>query len=111
MLRAIALLFASFVAGCGSSSSVASNPGPIVDNTRWVPTEEGEAIFGPRPTDAVCNLEPIDCPDYPWPEGECVTFAGDSTCVTAYVPECLDAFTVMAVYTRMPNPTGPLSIM
>jgi len=31
-----------------------------------------------------------------------------SSCVTAFVPECLDSFTVMAVYTRMPDSTVPL---
>ena len=28
--------------------------------------------------------------------------------MTAYVAECLDTFTVLAVYTRMPNPAEPL---
>jgi hypothetical protein len=83
-------------------------PGPLVDNTKWVPTEDGEALIGPRPPDAVCDLTPIDCDEfYPLPEGECVVLAG-SPCLTAYVPECLDSFTVMAVYTRMPNQAEPL---
>jgi hypothetical protein len=96
------------VAACGGSDGGGDGPGPLVDNTKWVPTEAGEELIGARPADAVCDLEPIDCDDlYPWPEGECVVLAG-SPCVTAYVPECLDAFTVLAVYTRMPNPAEPL---
>jgi hypothetical protein len=70
-------------------------------------TDAGEELFGPTPPDSVCDTEPMDCPQYPWPEGECVVLSG-TPCVVAYVPECLDAFTVMAVYTRMPNPTIPL---
>jgi len=31
-----------------------------------------------------------------------------STCIASFVPECLDSFTVLAVYTRMPNPQLPL---
>lgn len=50
---------------------------------------------------------PMNCPEYPWPEGECVSLEG-STCVTAYVAECLGVFTVLAVYTRMPNLRDPL---
>jgi len=83
-------------------------PGPLVDNTQWVPSADGEEFFGIPPADSACELEPLDCPEYPWPEDECVTFEPGSTCITAYVPECLDSFTVMAVYTRMPNPTMAL---
>ena len=110
MLRVIAVVTClASVLGCGSSGgSVSSNAGPLVDNTKWVPTDDGEALFGPRPADAVCDTTVVDCPQYPWPEGECVTFDPGSPCVTAYVPECLDTFTVMAVYTRMPNPSEPL---
>ena len=94
------------MAACGGSDG-GDGPGPLVDNTKWVPTDAGEALIGVRPADAVCDLEPIDCDGlYPWPEGECVVLAG-SPCVTAYVPECLDNFTVLAVYTRMPNPAEP----
>ena len=50
MLRTTALLLASFAVACGSS--VGSNPGPLVDNTLWVPTDDGEAIFGTPPPDA-----------------------------------------------------------
>ncbi len=88
---------------CGQSSGIASNPGPLVDNTQWVPTDAGEELFGPRPEGAECDLTPMDCEEFPWPEGECVAFDGTSPCVTAFVPECLDAFTVLAVYTRMPD--------
>ena len=97
------------VAACGGESGAASTPGALVDNTKWVPTEDGAGLIGPRPPDAVCELIPIDCDEYfPWPEDECVTFEPGSSCVTAFVPECLDTFTVMAVYTRMPNPSEPL---
>jgi hypothetical protein len=95
------------VAACGSG--VASDPGALVDNTKWVPTTDGEALIGPRPPDAVCELVPMDCDEYyPWPEDECVIFEPGSNCIAAYVPECLDSFRVMAVYTRMPNPANPL---
>lgn len=88
----------------GSGSSPATDPGPLVDNTQWLRTDKGEAFFGPPPPDADCNLMPIDCEDeYPWPEGECVTFDATSSCVAAVVPECLDSFTVLSVYTRMPD--------
>jgi hypothetical protein len=80
----------------------------LVDNTKWVFTTDGEALIGPPPPDAVCERTPIDCDEYPWPEDECVTFEPGSSCVVAFVPECLDTFTVMAVYTRMPNPANPL---
>jgi hypothetical protein len=69
-----------------------------------MPTSIGDEILGPPPPDAECMLEPIDCDEeYPWPEGECVEFDNTSTCVTAYVPECLDTFTVLSIYTRMPD--------
>lgn len=97
-----------FAVACGSSDGAPSTPGPLVDNLRWAPTEDGGALFGPPPADAVCELTPIDCPEYPWPEDDCVTFTAGSSCVTAYVPECLDSFTVLAVYTRTPNPAEPL---
>jgi len=51
---------------------------------------------------------PIDCPEFPWPEDDCVDFELTSTCITAYVPECLGSFTVLAVYTRMPDDRVPL---
>lgn len=95
------------LAACGDSSGTSSEPGALVDNTKWTVSTAGEELFGPEPEDSVCELEPIDCPQYPWPEGECVVLAG-TPCVTAFVPECLDSFTVLAVYTRMPNPSVPL---
>ena len=109
-------MLASLVAACGSSSSGdggaggtggSSTPGPLVDNTEWEVTDAGEEFFGEPPPDSECELEPIDCPQYPWPEGECVVLAG-TTYIASHVPECLDSFTVMAVYTRMPNPAIPL---
>lgn len=91
------------------SASTSSNAGPLVDNTKWVPTDEGEDVLGPKPDDAVCELVPIDCEDeFPWPEDDCVDFAADSSCIAAYVPECFGAFTVLSVYTRMPNDRIPL---
>ncbi len=94
-------------AACGSDSA-SSNPGPLVDNLLWVPTNDAEELFGAPPGDAVCELTPMDCPEYPWPEDQCVSFEPGSSCVTAYVAECLDNFTVLAVYTRMPNRSFPL---
>ena len=106
--RALVLASLAALVGCGSGST-ASNAGPLVDNTKWVPSDAGEDLFGPKPEDAVCELEPIDCEDeYPWPEDDCVDFAADSSCITAYVPECFGAFTVLSVYTRMPNDRIPL---
>jgi hypothetical protein len=32
-----------------------------------------------------------------------VDFAPDSSCIASFVPECLDSFTVLSVYTRMPD--------
>ncbi len=99
--------------GVGGSSGFggmggAGGPGSIVDNTMWAPTTKGEEFFGPPPEGSECDLTPIDCPEYPWPEGECVDFEPTSTCIVAFVPECLDTFTVLAVYTRMPDDRVPL---
>ena len=106
--RLVALAFSALLAACGTGAGAASSgPGPLVDNTKWVVTDAGEEFFGRPAPDSVCDLEPIDCPQYPWPEGECVVLAG-TPCVVSHVPECLDGFTVMAVYTRMANPTMPL---
>jgi hypothetical protein len=90
---------------CGSSSSPASDSGPLVDNTQWVrsSSDKGEPFYGAPPDDAACELTPIDCPEFPWPEDECVEFEPTSTCIASYVPECLDSFTVLSVYTRMPD--------
>ena len=95
------------LSGCGgSSSSTASDLGPLVDNTQWLPSSDGSEIFGAPPEGSKCELDPIGCSDseYPWPDGECVTFEEGSTCVASYVPECFPpAYTVLAVYTRMPD--------
>jgi len=109
-MRRLLGCFALFcvVSACGSSDGpTPSEPGPLVDNTQWVVSDAGEEFFGAPPSGSTCDLEPIDCPQYPWPEGECVVLAG-TPCVVSHVPECLDSFTVMAVYTRQPNPTIPL---
>ena len=86
---------------CGSSSP-ASDPGPLVDNTKWEPTTKGDEVLGPPPEDAECMLEPVGCPQYPWPDGECVTI-DPAECVVAYVPECEQLMTVLSIYTRMPD--------
>jgi hypothetical protein len=106
--RVFVLLLVAFSWSCGSStnSGPATDPGPLADNTKWVPaTDIGDDVLGPQPDDAECMLEPIGCDEdeYPWPEGECVTFDESSTCVAAYVPECESSLTVLSVYTRMPD--------
>jgi hypothetical protein len=105
MLSRIALaLCLGVLWSCGGSSSPASDPGPLVDNTQWVPSNDGSEIFGSRPEGSACERMPSDCPNFPWPEGECVTFEEGSTCIASYVPECFPpAYTVLAVYTRMPD--------
>ncbi len=80
-----------------------SDPGPLVDNTKWVQSDKGAEFFGAPPEGAVCELTPINCDQYPWPEDDCVDFALTPSCIASVVPECLDAFTVLAVYTRMPT--------
>jgi hypothetical protein len=110
--RVILTLCLGALCGCGGSSSSSTGgsgggnpyePGPLVDNTQWVPTTAGDDILGSPPADEECGLIPIDCPEYPWPEDECVTFDATSTCITAFVPECLQGLTVLSVYTRMPD--------
>jgi len=93
---------------CGGSSSVASDPGPLVDNTLWVPTDQGAEFFGTPPEGATCDLIPVDCPQYPWPAGQCVEFIIGTSCIAAIVPECLDSFTVLSIYTRMADTRVPL---
>jgi len=94
---------------CSSTSDGAgSNRGALVDNTQWVYSEAGEEFFGAPPEGSVCELTPINCDEYPWPEGKCVELATNSPCEAAFIPECLDTFTVLAVYTRMQNPVDPL---
>jgi len=86
-----------------------SGPGPLVDNTRWEPSDGGQEHFGAAPEGSECLLEPMDCDEeYPWPAGGCVTFDPTSTCIASYVPECFQGFTVLAVYTRMPDNRIPL---
>jgi hypothetical protein len=63
----------------------------------------GEALFGAPPDGSECQLIPQGCPEFPWPQGDCVTFESGSPCIAAFVPECFDAYTVLAVYTRMPD--------
>jgi len=94
---------------CSSGGEAAGGgPGALVDNTQWVESARGEEFFGAPPEGAECELEPIDCPEFPWPEDDCVDFDPTTSCIAAYVPECLDTFTVLAVYTRMPDDRVPL---
>lgn len=96
------------MAACGGSGS-GSSPGALVDNNKWVPTDAGEELFGARPEGAECDVTPMNCPEYPWPEDDCVDFDPTTTCVSAFVPgECLVQFSVLAVYTRMPDDRVPL---
>ncbi len=101
----IALVFCCCALWSCDSSSAVSDPGALVDNTQWVlsSSDKGEPFYGAPPDDVECALTPIDCPEFPWPEGECVEFEPTSTCVASFVPECLDSFTVLSVYTRMPD--------
>lgn len=89
------------------SSSVVSDPGPLVNNTQWVRSDKGEELFGAPPENSECLLTPIDCPEYPWPQGKCVDLEG-STCIASYVPECFGTYTVLSVYTRMEDERFPL---
>jgi hypothetical protein len=104
MLERVALAaFLCILWSCGSSDP-GSDPGPLVDNTQWVPTTDGEAFFDAPPDDAECALMPIDCPEFPWPEGECVTLDATSTCIASVIPECDSQLgTLLSVYTRMPD--------
>jgi hypothetical protein len=103
--RVVLAAFLCTLWSCGSSStSPGSDPGALVDPTKWVPTTDGDQILGPPSDDAECELMPIDCPEFPWPQDECVTFDNTSTCITAFVPECdTQLGTVLSVYTRMPD--------
>ncbi len=100
---ALALCFCVVWSCDSSSSSPTSDPGPLVDNTKWVPSDKGEEIFGAPPEDSECQLTPLDCPEFPWPAGECVELAADSACIVSFLPECFDQFTVLSVQTRMPD--------
>jgi hypothetical protein len=106
---ALCLSLALVVGACGDSGSTGSNAGPIVDNTKWQPTDDGEELFGAPPPGAGCDLTPLDCDAYlPFPEDECIDIRGTEPCIAALIPEQLDTFCVLAVYTRMPNPSEPL---
>ncbi|MDH3625077.1 MAG: hypothetical protein OEQ49_14500 [Myxococcales bacterium] len=85
------------VVGCGSS--VQSDPGPLVDNTQWRQTVEGEEFFGMPPEGATCPPPEGDCPDFE--TDECVDVP--QTCKVSFVAECLAPFTVLAVYTESCN--------
>ena len=106
-MRAFGLCLA-LLAACGSSAP-STDAGPVVDNTKWVPTTDGEEFFGPPPPDAVCELIPLDCDAYfPFPEDECIEIRAPDPCIASIIPEQLDTFCVLAVYTRMPNPSEPM---
>ncbi|MDH3200183.1 MAG: hypothetical protein OEM15_04745 [Myxococcales bacterium] len=83
------------VVGCGSSAG--SDPGPLVDNTQWRQTVKGEEFFGAPPIDATCPPPEGECPDFE--TEECVDVP--ATCRVSFVAECLDAFTVLSVYTEV----------
>jgi hypothetical protein len=103
--RVVLAAFLCTLWSCGSSStSPGSDPGALVDPTKWVPTTDGDQILGPPPDDAECELMPIDCPEFPWPEDECVTLDATSTCIASVIPECDSQLgTLLSVYTRMPD--------
>ena len=94
---------------CGGGTT-SGDPGPLVDNTQWEPSDQGAELFGTPPEDSQCLLTPQDCPEYPWPEDGCVTYDPASTCIASYVPECFDNYTVLSVYTRMPDNRFPRAI-
>jgi hypothetical protein len=106
---ALCLLALGACGGDGGSGGQ-SDPGPLVDNTLWVPSDKGKAILGTPPPDSECLLtpDPEDCPEYPWPQGKCVTYDPASSCIASYVPECFGTDTVLSVYTRMPDARFPL---
>ncbi len=83
------------VVGCGTGAG--GDPGPLVDNTRWQQTSNGEEFFCPPPEGAACAPPQGDCPDLE--TGECVDLP--PTCRVPFVAECFDAFTVLAVYTEV----------
>ena len=92
---------------CGGGTT-SGDPGPLVDNTQWEPSDQGAELFGTPPEDSQCLLTPQDCPEYPWPEDGCVTYDPASTCIASYVPECSNNYTVLSVHTRMPDNRFPL---
>lgn len=92
-MRSLALITTLLVlSGCGSGGS---EPAPVIDNTKWVATNNGEEFFGPPPADATC----------PPPEGDCPEMGGDEcveippNCLVSYVAECFPPLTALSVYT------------
>ena len=93
---------ASLIAACGDSGSESeSGPGALVDNLLWVPTQDGQELFGVPPEGKQCPLEPEG--ECPVPEDDCVVVPPGGTCVISFVAECLDQFTVLSVYTQRPD--------
>ncbi|MEM8610045.1 MAG: hypothetical protein AAGF92_23335 [Myxococcota bacterium] len=87
---------------CGDGG-VDSEPGPVVDNFVWTPTTAGEEFFGAPPEGAQCPLEPEgDCPS-PEDDEECRGLPLDGSCIASFIPECLQGFTVLSVYTQRPD--------
>jgi hypothetical protein len=87
------------VVGCGSS--VQSDPGPLVDNTQWRQTADGEEFFGAPPEGATCSPPEGDCPDLE--TDDCVDLSEYPSCLVSYVAECFAPFTVLSVYTEACN--------
>jgi hypothetical protein len=87
-----------FLLGCGSSGG--SSPGPIVDNTKWRPTDQGEEFFGPSPL-TTCPPPEGDCPDLHG--DECLNEDDLQGCVVSYAAECSAPFTVLVVNTEVCN--------
>jgi hypothetical protein len=95
MYRHLSLVTGLFVAlGC-SSSGGGSEPGPLVDNLKWTPTDAGVEFFGTPPPGSTCPPPEGDCPDFD--VDECVTVP--PSCLVSYVAECFPPFTVLSVYT------------
>lgn len=88
---------------CGDSET-GSSPGALVDNLDWTPTTDGEEFFGVAPEGATCPLEPEG--DCPVPEDDCVVLPSGGVCITSFIAECLDQFTVLSVYTQRPDGTA-----
>jgi len=87
--------------GGGSDGGGGGDPGSLIDNLKWVPTDAGEEFFGTPPDGATCPLIPEgDCPE---PDGQCITIPQGSDCVVSFIPECFDPFTVLSVYTEVCN--------
>lgn len=81
---------------CGDGLSA----GPIVDNLDWTPSDAGAEFFGVAPEGAICPVEVEgDCPS-PEEDEQCEGIPPDGSCVASFIPECLQGFTVLAIYTR-----------